>query len=64
MDKRYISPQELSQYLSVPKRTIYHWVAIRKVPFYKPGRGVLFNLKEIDAWMASQRVGPYEGYNH
>jgi excisionase family DNA binding protein len=63
MEKRYATLQELSQYLGIPKRTLYHWIAIRKIPFYKPGRGVLFDLKEIDTWMTSQRVGPYEGYH-
>lgn len=55
MEKRYISITELSQYLNVPVNTIRWWVWQRKIPFYKFGSLIRFNLPEIEKWSVENR---------
>lgn len=56
MEKRYISPQELSEYLGFKKDTIYTWVWQRRIPYHKMGRYIRFDLKEIDVWTMENRI--------
>ncbi len=60
MTKRYLSPKELSEYLGISLQTIYEWTSQRKIPFVKLSRLVKFDVAEIDAWMKSQGVRPYQ----
>lgn len=50
--KNYMNVRELSEYL--PDRptmnTIYVWVNLKKVPFQKFGKTILFEKDEIDQW--------------
>ena len=32
------------------KKTVYHWVAIRRIPYHKEGKHIRFSRSEIDAW--------------
>jgi excisionase family DNA binding protein len=56
MEKNLIGPKELAGYLDISINTIYSWVNMRKIPFFKIGRLVKFDLKEIDNWKASRKV--------
>lgn len=57
MDKRYIDIEELSQYIGVSRNTIYSWIWLKKIPYFKMGKLVRFDLKEIDTWAQGNRVG-------
>jgi excisionase family DNA binding protein len=48
MDKKFVSPDELAQYLDISVNTVYSWVCLRKIPFIKMGRLVKFDLRKID----------------
>ena len=56
MEKRYIGPQELSQYLDMKPDTIYSWIWQRKIPHFKVGGRVKFDLLEIDEWLKAKKV--------
>jgi excisionase family DNA binding protein len=60
MDKRYFNPHELSTYLGLSLQTIYEWTSQKKIPFIKLGRLVKFDIIEVDKWMLSQKISPYE----
>ncbi len=51
--KRYANIKEVSEYTSLPVKTLYEWAAIGKIPSIKLGRRVLFDLNEINKIMAS-----------
>ena len=34
------------------KKTVYHWVAIRRIPYHKEGKHIRFSRSEIDTWLA------------
>ena len=58
-EQRYLSPQELSKYLGIAIQTVYEWTSQKKVPYIKMGRLVKFDQREIDTWMQTQKVEPY-----
>ena len=64
MEKRFIGTEEMAQYMDLSVNTIYSWVYAKKIPFFKMGRLVKFDLKEIENWMTGMRVGvrDYNGY--
>ncbi len=51
--QRYANIKEVSEYTSLPVKTLYEWAAIGKIPSIKLGRRVLFDLNDIDKAMAS-----------
>ncbi|NUN22914.1 MAG: helix-turn-helix domain-containing protein [Candidatus Jettenia caeni] len=55
MKKRYVSVKEVSEYTSLPVKTLYDWASQGKVPSIKFGRRVLFDLEDIDQIMASYK---------
>ena len=67
MEKRYIGPKELAEYLGVKVDTVYAWCWKGEIPHYRPGpsrsayannkgRLIRFDLREIDKWMERRRV--------
>jgi len=51
--KRYANIKEVSEYTSLPDKTLYEWASTGKIPSIKIGRRVLFDLNDIDEIMAS-----------
>ena len=51
MTKKYLTTIELANYLSLHPVTIREWVCSRKIPFYKIGKAVRFNIDEIELWL-------------
>ena len=42
-----VSIDELSRLLSIPKGTLYNWVYLRRIPFFKAGRSLRFDPREV-----------------
>lgn len=55
MIKRYLNIKEISEYTSLPIKTIYAWASAGKIPSIKYGRRVLFDLEDIDRMMATMK---------
>jgi len=53
MKKRYANIKEVSEYTSLPVKTLYEWASMGRVPSIKAGRRVLFDLNDIDSFMSS-----------
>ncbi len=51
--KRYANIKQVSEYTSLPVKTLYEWASIGKIPSIKIGRRVLFDLNDIDKVMAN-----------
>ncbi|MBW2044328.1 MAG: helix-turn-helix domain-containing protein [Deltaproteobacteria bacterium] len=58
-EKRFLSIQELAEYLGVKKNTLYSWVNMRKIPYTKVGRLVRFEKQKIDEWLKKHEVEPH-----
>lgn len=64
MQDRWLSVEEIAEYLGVSKDTIYGWVSSKGMPGHKVGRFWKFKREEIDEWvraggaaMATSREG-------
>lgn len=62
MEKRYLSPQELSAYTGLSVFTIYLWIRQRKIPFIKKSRLVKFDKEKIDAWFRKDEIKSINDY--
>jgi excisionase family DNA binding protein len=52
MEKRLLNVTELSEYISVPKNSIYTMVCLRKLPgVVRLGRALRFEKAAIDDWV-------------
>ncbi len=51
--KRYVNIKQVSEYTSLPTKTLYEWAGMGRIPSIKLGRRVLFDLNDIDFFMAS-----------
>ena len=57
MEKRLLSVNELSNYLSMPTATIYTYVSTGKIPagcIKRIGRALKFEVAAVDAWINGQ----------
>lgn len=56
LDNRWLSVEEISQYLGVKRDTIYKWLENKRMPAHKVGRLWKFQKREIDAWIRSGKA--------
>ena len=55
MKKRYANIKEVSEYTSLPVKTLYDWASQGKIPSIKYGKRVLFDLEDIDLLMTNSK---------
>ncbi len=61
MTKRYANIKEVSEYTSLPVKSLYELTGSGRIPSIKLGRRVLFDLNDIDKVMASmKRINNHE----
>jgi len=53
MDDRWLSVDEIAEYLGVSRDTVYAWLRKRKLPGHRLGRLWKFKREEVDAWVRS-----------
>ena len=51
MDDRWMSVDEIGEYLGVSKDTVYAWVMKKGMPGYKVGRFWKFKQGDVDTWV-------------
>ena len=56
MEKRYLGIKELSEYIGIPKGTLYVWVCQKRIPYAKIGGLLRFDLREINTWIKARSV--------
>jgi len=62
MEDRWLSVEEIGQYLGVSSDTVYRWIEKRAMPAHRLGRRWKFKKVEVDEWVkageAADRVPP------
>lgn len=48
---RWLSVDEVAEYLGVSKDTVYTWVTSKGMPGHKVGRFWKFKCEDVDAWV-------------
>jgi len=54
MEQRYLNINELSEYIGIPKGTLYVWVCQKRIPFAKISNLLRFDIREIDNWIKAR----------
>lgn len=53
MDDRWLSVDEIAEYLGVSRDTIYTWIDGKDLPAHRLGRLWKFKREEVDSWVKS-----------
>lgn len=56
IERRYIGIKELTEYLSIPKGSLYVMVCEKRIPYLKIGKRLKFDLQEIEVWLKDKRI--------
>lgn len=51
MEDRWLSVDEICEYLGMGRDTIYKWIEEKGLPAYRLGRLWKFKAKEVDEWV-------------
>lgn len=54
--KNLITPEKLSEILSISKVSVYRLVEKREIPFFKVGGSIRFLLADIEKYLANSRI--------
>ncbi|WP_341228455.1 helix-turn-helix domain-containing protein [uncultured Arcticibacterium sp.] len=54
-ERSIMSIDEASEYLQIPKNTLYRYTSQRKVPHKKIGRSLKFKREELVDWLAENK---------
>lgn len=53
MDDRWVTVEEMAEYLQVSNDTIYTWIKDKAMPAHRVGRKWMFKQADVDAWVKS-----------
>lgn len=56
MPGRWLSVEEIAEYLGVSKDTVYEWISRRELPAHRVGRFWKFKADEIDSWVRTGKA--------
>ncbi|HAT2030666.1 TPA: helix-turn-helix domain-containing protein [Legionella pneumophila] len=51
MNDRWLSVDEISEYLGVKRDTVYKWITDKGMPAHKIGRLWKFKVSQVDDWV-------------
>ncbi len=58
-ERRFLNKQQVAALLGLSLYTIDSWVSQRReLPFIRMGRRVMFDLKDVYAWLEKNKVAP------
>lgn len=58
MDDRWLSVEEIADYLGINRDTVYKWIERKNMPAHKVGRHWKFKKDQIDAWVEAGKAAP------
>ncbi len=62
MDERWLSVDEIAEYLGVSKDTVYVWINEKGMPAHRMGRLWKFKREEVDGWVTSGSASDKQGH--
>ena len=60
-DRRYFDMNGAAAYLQVSRRSVAGWKARGLLPFAQLGRRILFDIRDLDAFVRERRIDPTGG---
>ena len=61
MEDRWLSVDEITDYLGIKRDTVYKWIGERGMPGHKIGRLWKFSKEEVDHWVRSSGAADKKG---
>jgi excisionase family DNA binding protein len=61
MKDRWLSVDEIAEYIGVKRDTIYKWIADREMPAHRVGRFWKFKKEQIDTWVENGKANDDAG---
>jgi excisionase family DNA binding protein len=61
MEDRWLSVDEIAEYLGVKRDTVYKWVAERDMPAHRVGRFWKFKKEKVDTWVENGKASDDKG---
>lgn len=61
MEDRWLSVDEIGQYLGVKRDTIYKWINEKDMPSHRLGRLWKFKKEEVDDWIKAGSASDHRG---
>jgi len=58
MEDRWLSVEEIAEYLGINRDTVYKWLDRKRMPAHKVGRLWKFKKIQIDRWVEAGKAGP------
>ena len=55
-EEKWLTVEEICNYLQVTKDTIYKWIDQRTMPAHRVGRRWMFQRSEVDAWIKAGKA--------
>jgi len=57
MEDRWLSVDEIAEYLGISRDTVYAWISSRGLPGHRIGRLWKFKREEVDEWVRAGKGG-------
>lgn len=57
MEDRWLSVDEIGEYLGIKRDTVYKWIAEKGLPAHKVGRLWKFKREQVDEWVKKDDKG-------
>ncbi|HFS5637772.1 TPA: helix-turn-helix domain-containing protein [Legionella pneumophila] len=64
MNDRWLSVDEIGEYLGVKRDTVYKWINDRGMPAHKIGRLWKFKVSQVDVWVEARSAKETEMNNN
>ena len=61
MEDRWLSVDEIAEYLGVKRDTVYKWIAERDMPAHRVGRFWKFKKDKVDKWVENRKASDDKG---
>jgi excisionase family DNA binding protein len=56
IEDRWLSVEEIADYLGIKRDTVYKWIERKEMPAHKIGSLWKFRRSEVDAWVLSGKA--------
>jgi excisionase family DNA binding protein len=57
MEDRWLSVEEICDYLGIKRDTVYKWINEKSMPAHRVGRLWKFKKEQVDAWVEAGEAG-------
>lgn len=61
--KRLLNINEVSEYLRISIKTLYQWTSQRRIPHFKQGNMIRFDIEELDQFIKARTVPAHEAWS-